>query len=41
MNRHNPYFNRLTFAIEYEEMDKGDGIKRHNPYFNRLTFAIL
>ena len=38
-NSHNPYFNRLTFAIPYDLFIKGT-IQRHNPYFNRLTFAI-
>ena len=36
---HNPYFNRLTFAIK-EVNFKWNGWNRHNPYFNRLTFAI-
>ena len=39
-NSHNPYFNRLTFAIQ--GFANPNEIKvRHNPYFNRLTFAIL
>ena len=37
---HNPYFNRLTFAISNGTLLLILSV-RHNPYFNRLTFAIV
>ena len=37
---HNPYFNRLTFAIMDNSGQKPQRKSSHNPYFNRLTFAI-